>query len=594
MTSLKININLNSQNYALWSRMMKVAIGVESKGLLNHLTSNGPETDEPSYNQWEQEDLVVFSWLIQNIDPNLASDLTSFPTAKSLWDALITTYSSGQDKLQTYDLYVKAIKMEQSNMTLEELWIKMQGIWGELERRDPNPMDNTSDIAKYNKIRAEHKLFQFLNALDRKHDTIKREMLRLNPLPTAEEAYASVRKEAAHQQILGLNNNEPSTNQGIATGLAAIDGKGSSSRPPFQSSQQNRTSYQPRVDKSKLKCTRCGKSRHTIEQCFEIKGYPEWWMKQNKGKASMAADEITTTTDKSFGGVATSSKPTGIKLNLFTSPFTDIGNIKTRVCKYKNGSGESEIGREEYGDDKLDWDVENKLVHEEKGYSNRMGGVFRFKGNQRPKNNGKPTKNMGWTDFKDKSPIHESKRFTNRPACLYSKIGPKNININKPKYNKPEVSVLCQNKYSVLSKIQKESSEANSVSNNFKPKSWIFDCGATDTMTFDEKDIIFKTKPKKNWIQTANGEIVKVKSGGTIEISPTIKIPNCLYVPALSHKLLSVSHVTKELNCKVLMYPTFCILQDIRTGLLIGRGTEKGGLYYVDEVSQQGTVSLAH
>ncbi|XP_071726757.1 uncharacterized protein [Rutidosis leptorrhynchoides] len=229
-SSLKININLNSQNYALWSRMMKVAIGGESKNLLNHLSSNAPESDDSSNSQWEQDDLVVFSWLIQNIEPNLASDLTSFPTAKALWDALITTYSSGQDKLQTYDLYVKAIKMEQSNMSLEELWIKMQGVWGELERRDPNPIEHPSDISKYNKIRAEQKLFQFLNALDRKHDTIKREMLRLNPLPTVEEAYAAVRKEAAHQQILELATNDSSTSHGIAVGLAAIDGK----KPPAQ------------------------------------------------------------------------------------------------------------------------------------------------------------------------------------------------------------------------------------------------------------------------------------------------------------------------------------------------------------------------
>ncbi|CAH1428106.1 unnamed protein product [Lactuca virosa] len=33
---------------------------------------------------------------------------------------------------------------------------------------------------------------------------------------------------------------------------------------------------------------------------------------------------------------------------------------------------------------------------------------------------------------------------------------------------------------------------------------------------------------------------------------------------------------------------------DFRTGLIIGRGTERRGLYYVDEVTQHGTVMLAH
>ncbi|GKC71178.1 putative ribonuclease H-like domain-containing protein [Tanacetum coccineum] len=42
------------------------------------------------------------------------------------------------------------------------------------------------------------------------------------------------------------------------------------------------------------------------------------------------------------------------------------------------------------------------------------------------------------------------------------------------------------------------------------------------------------------------------------------------------------------------MQPTFCILQDIRTGAIIGRGTERQGLYYVDEVTRSGTIMLSH
>nr|GEV89568.1 putative ribonuclease H-like domain-containing protein [Tanacetum cinerariifolium] len=113
-------------------------------------------------------------------------------------------------------------------------------------------------------------------------------------------------------------------------------------------------------------------------------------------------------------------------------------------------------------------------------------------------------------------------------------------------------------------------------------------------MTYDLSDFATSTKPTKSYTNTANGEKMIVKNRGTIEISPTLKLSNCLYVPALSHKLLSISHVTKELNCSVLIQPTFCILQDIRTGAIIGRGTKIKGLYYVDEVTQNGVVMLSH
>ncbi|XP_071689244.1 uncharacterized protein [Rutidosis leptorrhynchoides] len=302
--TLKIGLRLNSSNYALWSRMTRVAIGGRSKTLLNHLTSNPLDINHEGYKQWEQEDLIVFSWLIQNIEPNLASNLTTFAIAKLLWDALATTYSSGVDKLQTYDLYVKTTEIKQGNSNLEELWIRMQGIWGDLETRDPNPMENASDITKYNKIRVEQKLFQFLKALDQKYDTIKRELLRSNPLPTTEEAYAAVRKEAAHRQILGLSPSNPSTSHDIATGLATSDGN----RPSVHLTQTNRNKYPPKVDKSKLTCTRCGKSRHTRENCFEIKGYPEWLTKPGKAAMVEEAGDTTTTAinhDLGFGGAVT-------------------------------------------------------------------------------------------------------------------------------------------------------------------------------------------------------------------------------------------------------------------------------------------------
>nr|GEV46623.1 putative ribonuclease H-like domain-containing protein [Tanacetum cinerariifolium] len=79
------------------------------------------------------------------------------------------------------------------------------------------------DIKTYAKIRYDQKLFQFLNGLDRKFKPITREILWVDPLPTAEASYATVRKKAAHQNILGATNNEP---QGIATGLITKETEG--------------------------------------------------------------------------------------------------------------------------------------------------------------------------------------------------------------------------------------------------------------------------------------------------------------------------------------------------------------------------------
>lgn len=111
-------------------------------------------------------------------------------------------------------------------------------------------------------------------------------------------------------------------------------------------------------------------------------------------------------------------------------------------------------------------------------------------------------------------------------------------------------------------------------------------------MTFDKNDLSVQSKPLRKYVQTASGHLTQVKAAGTINISPNMQLSNCLYVPTLSHKLLSISHVTKELNCTMIMHPHFCYLQDIRTGEIIGRGTERSGLYYMDEISQSSKVMM--
>ena len=75
---------------------------------------------------------------------------------------------------------------------------------------------------------------------------------------------------------------------------------------------------------------------------------------------------------------------------------------------------------------------------------------------------------------------------------------------------------------------------------------WIFDCGATNTMTNDPADLIKITPTPRSKIQTANREYVDITKAGTVEISSSIHLRNCLLIPSLTHKLLSVSQLTKS------------------------------------------------
>lgn len=122
---------------------------------------------------------------------------------------------------------------------------------------------------------------------------------------------------------------------------------------------------------------------------------------------------------------------------------------------------------------------------------------------------------------------------------------------------------------------------------------WIIDSGVTDHMTFDPNDFSNTTQPWRTCIANANGATYPVTGAGTVPLSPSLSLAHTFLVPSLSNKLMSVSQVTEELNYVVLIYFTFCLLQDVLSKEIIGRGTKRGGLYYLDDFNP-GKINHTH
>ena len=93
-------------------------------------------------------------------------------------------------------------------------------------------------------------------------------------------------------------------------------------------------------------------------------------------------------------------------------------------------------------------------------------------------------------------------------------------------------------------------------------------------MTLDANDILTHTPTSRAHIQTANRECVRVHSAESVNVSPSIHLNNCLLILSLSHKLLSINQMTKELNCTILISSSGCIVHDAQIGTVIGHGTE--------------------
>jgi len=96
----------------------------------------------------------------------------------------------------------------------------------------------------------------------------------------------------------------------------------------------------------------------------------------------------------------------------------------------------------------------------------------------------------------------------------------------------------------------------------------------------------------------ANGSRVSSHDVDTIHFPPSLSIDNVLYVPRSPFNLLSISHLTRSLDCVVSFTKDSVCLQDQSLGQIIGTGCESHGLYYLRTSPHVGTVmdspSLLH
>ncbi|KAJ8435832.1 hypothetical protein Cgig2_003855 [Carnegiea gigantea] len=102
----------------------------------------------------------------------------------------------------------------------------------------------------------ELKLFQFLNGLDEKYQTLRSQILIMNPLPPVDTACRMIQQEELQRDVLEIGKH-------TKYDASALYSKGG-------------------VDKGAMRCTVCEIRGHSKEKCWQVIGYPNWHPKLKK------------------------------------------------------------------------------------------------------------------------------------------------------------------------------------------------------------------------------------------------------------------------------------------------------------------------
>ena len=63
--------------------------------MLRHLLGTRLEQSDPKFQNWDEDNFMIMSWLWNLMLPEISSTCIFFSMAKEVWDAVRQTYSKG-------------------------------------------------------------------------------------------------------------------------------------------------------------------------------------------------------------------------------------------------------------------------------------------------------------------------------------------------------------------------------------------------------------------------------------------------------------------------------------------------------------------
>ena len=87
---------------------------------------------------------------------------------------------------------------------------------------------------------------------------------------------------------------------------------------------------------------------------------------------------------------------------------------------------------------------------------------------------------------------------------------------------------------------------------------------------------------RKKKVHITDGSLANISGIGFVECTP-MNLTLVLHVPSFLINLLSVSSITKALNCTIEFFATHCIFEELKIGRMIDSGRLQDGLYLLDD-----------
>ncbi|KAL2247952.1 UNVERIFIED_CONTAM: hypothetical protein Sindi_2647500 [Sesamum indicum] len=154
------------------------------------------EKNAKEFEQWIRTDSMVASWILNSIKRELADCFMYTNASRELWKQLENRYGQSNGPME-YQIKKELGATVQGTLSLSAYLAKLTKLWDELTCISPTPSCTCGNCtcgatAESVKIKENDQLIQFLMGLNEAYDSVRAQILVMDPKPDINKAYSMV------------------------------------------------------------------------------------------------------------------------------------------------------------------------------------------------------------------------------------------------------------------------------------------------------------------------------------------------------------------------------------------------------------------
>lgn len=292
-TTVVIKPPLDGKNFRNWERMFLLQLSVRNKIGFVDGTLLMPETEDPMYLPWIRCNNMVLTWMIYSVGNDIASNIRYVTTAKDAWDRLKARYAQ-PDKVRIYQIQNEISSLMQGHMTVGEYFTHLNGLFEELKVYRPSlgcvcGHCECRGLVDQVIVQQEDQVFRFLMGITTAYETVRGQILMMEPTPTMDKAYSIVLQEERQKQARNL------LNTGVEASAMAMIGNKRKDKAGLYCSNCRKPGH---ATEHCMKCSYCKKPGHLVKTCYKIYGYPPGYRFTNTRESSANSGGYSSTTNQ--------------------------------------------------------------------------------------------------------------------------------------------------------------------------------------------------------------------------------------------------------------------------------------------------------